>query len=295
MKNKGFTLIELLAVIVILAIIALIATPIILGIINDAREQSKQRTAELVAKESQLAYTSYLFKTAGESTDDSCKYMTSEYFEMDNLKCAIIAAQGVYFMIQTTIQTIAKALDTSLSGCNDSDISISGISIDSRTVQPGNLYIPIIRERVDGHTFLDGEDVSNLIRTPEVSKIVSPISSIVEVRHEMVNQQRKLAEGLDVIMEGRDITTVVFPNATYKYYLDASVECRAMRRFKQNQESGIDMSYDEILDNIKKRDYNDMHKEEGSLIRTDDQIYIDSTLLTIDEVVNEILKYIKER
>ena len=147
----------------------------------------------------------------------------------------------------------------------------------------------------DGHTFLDGEDVSNLIRTPEVSKIVSPISSIVEVRHEMVNQQRKLAEGLDVIMEGRDITTVVFPNATYKYYLDASVECRAMRRFKQNQESGIDMSYDEILDNIKKRDYNDMHKEEGSLIRTDDQIYIDSTLLTIDEVVNEILKYIKER
>ena len=147
----------------------------------------------------------------------------------------------------------------------------------------------------EGHTFLDGEDVSTLIRTPEVSKIVSPISSIVEVRHEMVKLQRKLAEGLDVIMEGRDITTVVFPDATYKFYLDADVEERAKRRFKQNQESGIEMSYDEILDNIRKRDYNDMHKEEGSLMRTDEQIYIDSTNLTIDEVVDEFMKYIKER
>ena len=95
----------------------------------------------------------------------------------------------------------------------------------------------------EGHTYLDGEDVSSLIRTPEVSKIVSPLSSIVEVRHEMVNQQRKLAEGLSIIMEGRDITTVVFPNATYKFYLDASVEERARRRYLQNQESGIEMSY----------------------------------------------------
>ena len=147
----------------------------------------------------------------------------------------------------------------------------------------------------EGHTFLDGEDVSKEIRGPEVSKIVSPVSSIVEVRHEMVNQQRKLAEGLDVIMEGRDITTVVFPDATYKFYLDATIEERARRRYLQNQESGIEMSYEEILENIKQRDYNDMHKEEGSLMRTDDQIYIDSTTLTKEEVVNEFMKYIKER
>ena len=147
----------------------------------------------------------------------------------------------------------------------------------------------------DGHVFLDGEDVSSIIRSKEVSSIVSPLSSIVEVRHIMVDLQRKLAEGLDVIMEGRDITTVVFPNADYKFYLDATIEERANRRYKQNQESGIDMSYEEILDSIKKRDYNDMHKEEGSLMRTDEQIYIDSTNLTIDEVVNEMLKHIKER
>ena len=147
----------------------------------------------------------------------------------------------------------------------------------------------------DGHTFLNGEDVSSLIREKDVSSIVSPISSIVAVREEMVRQQRELAKGLDVIMEGRDITTVVFPNADYKFYLDATVEERAMRRFKQNQESGIDMTYEEILENIKSRDYNDMHKEVGALKRTDDQIYIDSTNLSIEEVADEILKHIKER
>ena len=79
----------------------------------------------------------------------------------------------------------------------------------------------------DGHTFLDGKDVSKRIRDKDVSSIVSPLSSIVAVREEMVKQQRKLAEGLDVIMEGRDITTVVFPNADFKFYLDATVEERA--------------------------------------------------------------------
>lgn len=147
----------------------------------------------------------------------------------------------------------------------------------------------------EGHTYLDGEDVSTRIREKDVSSCVSPISSIVAVREEMVKQQRELAKNLDVIMEGRDITTVVFPNANYKFYLDASVEERAMRRFRQNQESGIEMSYDEILENIKKRDYNDMHKEVGALMHTDDQIYIDSTNLSIDEVTEEIIKHIKER
>lgn len=141
--------------------------------------------------------------------------------------------------------------------------------------------------------FLDGEDVSSEIRSKEVSSIVSPISSIVEVREEMVAQQRKLAEGLDVIMEGRDITTVVFPEADYKFYLDASVEERARRRFVQNQEAGIEMSLEEIKENIEKRDYNDMHKEVGSLMRTNDQIYIDSTNMSIDEVVDFIVKTVR--
>lgn len=141
-------------------------------------------------------------------------------------------------------------------------------------------------------TFLNGEDVSSLIRSKEVTAIVSQISSIVEVREILVDLQRKMSLGKNVIMEGRDITTVVFPNADYKFYLDASVEERANRRFKQNQEMNINTSMEEIIENIKMRDYNDMHKPVGSLMRTDDQIYIDSTNMTIPEVVDFIVNKI---
>lgn len=144
-----------------------------------------------------------------------------------------------------------------------------------------------------GRVYLDGEDVSKRIREKDVTSIVSPISSIVEVRANMVDLQRKMAEGKDVIMEGRDITTVVFPNADYKFYLDASLEERARRRFEQNKEKGIDMSYEEVLDSIQKRDYNDMHKEVGSLMRTEDAIYIDTTNMSIDEVVEQMINIIE--
>ena len=145
----------------------------------------------------------------------------------------------------------------------------------------------------DGRTFLNKEDVSNLIRTPEVTNIVSQISSIIEVREILVDLQRNMANNKDVIMEGRDITTVVFPNANYKFYLDADVIERAKRRFKQNEEMNIHIPMEEIIENIKMRDYNDMHKPVGALKRTDEQIYIDTTNLTIDEVVEKVIKNIK--
>ena len=146
----------------------------------------------------------------------------------------------------------------------------------------------------EGKTFLNGEDVSEEIRSKEVTSVVSPISSIVPVREEMVNLQRKLALGRNVIMEGRDITTVVFPNADFKFYLDASVEERTKRRVKQNEEKGIFSDYDEIKQSIIERDYNDMHKEVGTLKRSDSQIYIDSTNMSKDEVVNFILEKVGE-
>lgn len=145
----------------------------------------------------------------------------------------------------------------------------------------------------DGTVLMDGEDVSKEIRSKEVTKIVSPISSIVEVREILVDIQRKIADGKDVVMEGRDITTVVFPNTKYKFYLDADIETRAKRRYQENIEKGINMSYEEVLDNIKKRDYNDMHKEVGSLTRTSDQVYIDTTNLTVDEEVKIIEEIVK--
>lgn len=148
---------------------------------------------------------------------------------------------------------------------------------------------------LEGKVYLNGEDVTEEIRSKEVTKIVSPISSIVEVRKNMVDLQRKLAGSSDVVMEGRDITTVVFPNATYKFYLDASLDERVKRRVKQNQEKGIDMSEEEVRQNIEARDYNDMHKEVGSLMRTDDQIYIDSTNMSIEEVATTVINIIEGR
>lgn len=144
----------------------------------------------------------------------------------------------------------------------------------------------------NGHTFLNGKDVSERIRDKDVTNIVSPVSSIIKVREILVDLQRKMSLGKDVIMEGRDITTVVFPNANYKFYLDASVEERAKRRFKQNQEKGINMSYEEIVESIKARDYNDMNKPVGKLQRTNDQIYIDSSNMSINEVVEKIINEI---
>ena len=148
-------------------------------------------------------------------------------------------------------------------------------------------------EFIDGKTYLDGHDISSEIRSMEVTKIVFSVSSIIKLREILVDLQRKLAEGSNVIMEGRDITTVVFPNATYKFYLDANVEERAKRRYKENTEKGMNVSFEEILENIKKRDYNDMHKEVGALTRSEDSIYIDSSNMTIEEVVEKIKSIIE--
>ena len=129
----------------------------------------------------------------------------------------------------------------------------------------------------------------------EVTKIVSQVSSIVPVRLKMVELQRRMAKGKDVIMEGRDIGTYVFPNADVKIYLDADVEERAKRRFKENQEKGIEGSFEEILENIKLRDENDKNKEIGALKVADDAIIVDSSKLTIEEMTNRVEEIIKER
>lgn len=144
------------------------------------------------------------------------------------------------------------------------------------------------------HVYLDGKDVTKKIRDVEVTKIVSPISSIIKVRENLVELQRRLAQNNNVVMEGRDITTVVFPNADVKIYLDATLEERVNRRVKQNKELNIDMSYEEIYENIKARDYNDMNKKVGALKRTDEQVYIDSTNLSIQEVFEIIKKEIEK-
>ncbi len=156
------------------------------------------------------------------------------------------------------------------------------------------IHIDMKQEKEKQQIYLNGENVTEKIRTPEVSKIVSQVSSIIEVRLQMVELQRKLAQGKDVIMEGRDITTYVFPHADVKIYMDAKVEERAKRRFLEYQEKKIAQTYEEVLEDIKKRDKNDKEKELGALKQAEDAIYIDTTHMTIPEVEDKIVEIIKK-
>lgn len=142
---------------------------------------------------------------------------------------------------------------------------------------------------------LDGVDVSNEIRTQRVNENVSPVSAIKIIRTKLVELQRKLGNTKNVVMEGRDITTVVFPNAELKIYLTATLEERANRRYKEMLEKNMDITYEQVYNTIKARDDNDMHKEVGALKVADGAIVIDSTHMSIEDVYNEILKYIKMR
>lgn len=143
--------------------------------------------------------------------------------------------------------------------------------------------------------FLDDEEVTQEIRSKKVNEIVSQVSHIQQVRNNMANFQRKMAEGKKVIMEGRDIGTNVFPNANVKIYLDATPEERANRRLKQNEEKGINIPYEEVLENIKFRDNNDKTSNVAPLKQAEDAIYIDSTNMTIEEVTNKIIEIIKQK
>ena len=156
-----------------------------------------------------------------------------------------------------------------------------------------NIKIEFKKENNIQMVLLNGQDVTKKIREKEVNNFVSQVSTLKIVREKLLNLQRKIAEGKDVIMEGRDIGTTVFPNANVKIYLDATPEERAKRRVLQNQEKGISTSYEEALENVKSRDKMDSERELAPLRQAEDAIYVDSTNLTIDEVVQKIIEIIE--
>ena len=158
-----------------------------------------------------------------------------------------------------------------------------------------NINIELKIENGEQRIILNDVDVTKRIREADVTKIVSFVSGIKQVRLKMADMQRKIGEKIDVVMEGRDIGTYVFPNADVKIYLDADVEERAKRRYIQNQEKGIEMPFKEILENIKIRDENDKNKEIGALKKAEDAVLIDTTNLTIEQVTERIEKIIKAR
>ena len=142
---------------------------------------------------------------------------------------------------------------------------------------------------------LCGEDVSDKIRTPEISMGASAVSAVPEVREFLFDLQRSIAAENDIIMDGRDIGTVVLPNADVKIFLTASAEERANRRFKELQEKGDPSTYEEVLKDINQRDYNDTHREIAPLKKADDAIEVDSTSMTLDETVDAITAIIEEK
>lgn len=149
---------------------------------------------------------------------------------------------------------------------------------------------------IDGaqRVFLGGRDVSDLIRTPEISMEASRTSAIPAVREYLFGTQQKIARENNVIMDGRDIGTVVLPDADVKIFLTASPEERAMRRYKELAEKPDCPRYEDILKDIIERDYNDMHRATAPLRQADDAVLVDTTHLTLDESAQEIVRIIKE-
>ncbi len=142
---------------------------------------------------------------------------------------------------------------------------------------------------------LNGEDVSEKIRSSEMGAAASEISAIPRVREHLLDMQRDMAKSNNVIMDGRDIGTVVLPNADVKIFLTASPECRARRRLRDLEEKGEAVDYDEVLQMIIKRDYQDSHRETAPLKPADDSILIDTTELDLEQSADKIISVIAER
>lgn len=157
--------------------------------------------------------------------------------------------------------------------------------------------IQIELKKIDGEqkVFLNGKDVSREIREPKVDDVVAKYAAIKQIRDKVTPMQRKMGETQNIIMEGRDIGTVVFPNADVKIFLDCSVEERARRRYKQDLEKGIETTYEEVLESIKERHKLETERDIAPFVKAEDAVVVDSTNMSIDEVVDTVLKIIDEK
>lgn len=175
-------------------------------------------------------------------------------------------------------------------------INEDGINTEKLAEKMCDIHISFVFNPETGRpdTYLNGELVEKEIRSIEVSNHVSPIAAIPFVREAMVNQQKKMGENKGVVMDGRDIGTVVFPNAELKVFVTASAEVRAQRRFDELKAKGMEADFNEILKNVQERDYLDSHREVSPLRKADDAIELDNSFMTIDEQNEWLLSRYKE-
>ncbi len=171
----------------------------------------------------------------------------------------------------------------------------NGIKLDDEEKIVAALKDISLKINNDGRVYINGEDVTDMLRTESISLAASDVSKYDAVRKYLVSLQQEIAASKGYILDGRDIGTVVLKDAEVKIYLVASSEERAKRRVSQNAAKGIACDYDKVLDDIKKRDYQDMHRAISPLTKAQDAIEIDTSDLTIDEVVDYILQIVNSK
>lgn len=158
-----------------------------------------------------------------------------------------------------------------------------------------HLNVQFIPENGEIHVILDGENVRDQIRTAEAGQNASKIAVYPKVREALLQRQRDFSSEKGLVADGRDMGTIVFPNAQIKFFLEASPEERTKRRVKQLQEKGFNANFDEILAEIKERDFRDRNREVAPLVPAPDAKLLDSTNLSIDQVIEQALAYIKSK
>ena len=194
----------------------------------------------------------------------------------------------------TIAKRVAKALDYIYIDTGALYRTI-GLSAMRRNIEPvESKEVSDMLSEIKVEIAFNGEDVSSLIRTPEVSMTASKISAIPEVRAYLLDLQRDMAKKNNVIMDGRDIGTVVLPDAKVKIFLTASPEARAERRYKELLEKGMTVSYNDVLKDVNERDYNDSHRKTAPLKPAEGCVIVDTTELDFEQSVDKIISVIKE-
>lgn len=193
-----------------------------------------------------------------------------------------VAEKLAYTYIDTGAMYRAVALAAIRSGVAEDEEALADIAAKAEIDM-------CVRDGVN-HILLNGEDVTDAIRKPEVGAMASPVSAVAAVREYLVAAQRKLAERGSVVMDGRDIGTVVLPGADCKIFLTADLEERVDRRFAELVAKGLDTTRDAVREDISTRDWRDSHRETSPLKQADDAVLLDSTGMTIDEVLARVLK-----
>lgn len=208
---------------------------------------------------------------AGKSTVARAAAQKLGYIYVDT--GALYRAVGVYCLRKGIVTTDAEGVGSILNGITVELKFIDGVQ----------------------HVFLNGDDVSTEIRLPEASMAASNVSAIPSVRAFLFDLQRDIAAKNNCIMDGRDIGTVVLPNAQVKIFLTADDTERAMRRYKELQEKGSTVTYQEVLDDLRVRDYNDSHREIAPLKPAEDSVIVNTTNYTLEESIDKIVKTVEEK